>query len=191
MWTIFKVFIKLLQCCLCFGFLGMRYVGIFAPESGIEPSPHIGRRSLNYWITREAPISHFLEVFSCKQRFGTEACLNGLSDPSWAALLTHSPLHFFFFFVALERFVGSLFPDSELNLVPQQWKYGVLTTRPPGNSLPYSFIFFWIWTSPIFIGVLWSTRPCIVLRIQWWPKCELCGQRWNSYTGSFRSRLKS
>ena len=149
-----------------FWLFGHEVCGIFAPESGIEPSPRIGRLSLNYWITRQVPMSHFLEVFSCKQRFGTEACLNGLSDPSWAALFTHSPLPIFFFFVALEWFVGSLFPNSELNLVPQQWKYGVLTTGPPGNSLPYTFIFFWVCTSPIFIGGLWSTRPCIALRMQ-------------------------
>ena len=26
------------------------------------------------------------------------------------------------------------FPEQGTNLHPQQWKYGVLTTRPPGNS---------------------------------------------------------
>ena len=39
MWTIFKVFIKLLQCYLCFGFLAMRYVGSLLPNQELNPHP--------------------------------------------------------------------------------------------------------------------------------------------------------
>ena len=33
------------------------------------------------------------------------------------------------------RLAGSYFPDQGLNLHPQQWKHGVLTTGPSGHSL--------------------------------------------------------
>ena len=35
-------------------------------------------------------------------------------------------------------------PDQELNLCPLQWKHGVLTTGPPGNSLVFSFRKCWL-----------------------------------------------
>ena len=55
MWTIFKVFIELLQCCLCFMFFrcfGQEACGILASQPGIEPTaPCIGRGSLNHWTS--------------------------------------------------------------------------------------------------------------------------------------------
>ena len=40
----------------------------------------------------------------------------------------------FFFFGHTVRHAGSPFPDQGLNLHPLQWKHGVLTNGPPGNS---------------------------------------------------------
>ena len=169
----------------------MRYMGSLLPNQELNPHRTLEGEVLTTGSPGKSQ-SHLSEKYSVASSILP-------LRPAWTGwvILPGQPFSpilpyiFFFFFVALEWFVGSLFPDSELNLVPQRWKFGVLTTRPPRNSLPYSFIFFWVWTSPLFIGVLWSTRPCIVPRIQWWPTCELCGQRWSSYTGSFRSRLKS
>ena len=47
----------------------------------------------------------------------------------------------FFFFRRAARLVGSQFPDQGSNPCPLQWKHGVLTTGPPGNSLHISFFF--------------------------------------------------
>ena len=41
---------------------------------------------------------------------------------------------FFLFFGHTGRHAGSPFPDQALNLYPLQWKHGVLTSGPPGNS---------------------------------------------------------
>ena len=38
-----------------------------------------------------------------------------------------------------EHFAGSQFPNQGLNPHPQQWKYGVLTTGPPGDSQGKNF----------------------------------------------------
>ena len=58
MWTVFKVFIELLQCCLCFMFFwcfGQEACRILAPQPGIEPTaPCIGRGSLNHWTSEVA-----------------------------------------------------------------------------------------------------------------------------------------
>ena len=40
--------------------------------------------------------------------------------------------------------VGSYFPDQGSNRHPLQWKRGVLTTGPPGNSPGMPFFFFLI-----------------------------------------------
>ena len=36
---------------------------------------------------------------------------------------------------------GSLFPDQELNLCPQQWEHGVVTAGLPGKSLDCGYSF--------------------------------------------------
>ena len=48
--------------------------------------------------------------------------------------VSSSSFLFFFFHCA-----ACSFPDQGSNLCPLQWKHGVLTTGPPGNSLSSSF----------------------------------------------------
>ena len=54
--------LKLLHCCFCFRFclLVVRHVESLLPDQGTY-TPCIGRRSLNHWTTREAPLvsAHF------------------------------------------------------------------------------------------------------------------------------------
>ena len=49
----------------------------------------------------------------------------GAALPHWPGL---------FCFGHATRYAGSYFPDQGSNLCPLQWKYGVLTTGPPGKS---------------------------------------------------------
>ena len=49
-----------------------------------------------------------------------------------------------FFFGCPVWLAGYQFPIQGLNLGPQQWKLGVLTTRPPGNSFQILFIYLFI-----------------------------------------------
>ena len=51
---------------------------------------------------------------------------------TWASCLFLIDWLFFFFF--LWQLVGSSFPDQGSNLFPLQWKLGVLTTGPSGES---------------------------------------------------------
>ena len=47
---------------------------------------------------------------------------------------------FIFIFLAAPRgLAGSWFPDQGLNLGPRQWKPGILTIGPPGNSVLFVF----------------------------------------------------
>ena len=162
-----------------FWLFGHEVCGIFAPESGIEPSPRIGRLSLNYWITRQVPMSHFLEVFSCKQRFGTEACLNGLSDPSWAALFTHSPLHFFFFFCGLGVVCGFFVPQLWIESGPSAvkvWSPNHWTAR---EFPPLHFYIFLgmhithIYWRPVVYPSMYCAEDAVVTKV-WtlWSKME-------------------
>ena len=60
----------------------------------------------------------------------------------WEGLLVSTATGFFVVFCFFQL-VGSQFPYQELNPRPQQWKSRVLTTGPPGNSLPlFYFIYF-------------------------------------------------
>ena len=57
MWTIFKAFMNLLQCCSCFifGFLGWEACGILLCLLGIKSVPLHGRVYLNHWTSKEVP----------------------------------------------------------------------------------------------------------------------------------------
>ena len=54
--------------------------------------------------------------------------------------LTYIFTFFFFFFSHAARHAGSQFSNQGLNLCPLPWKQGILTTRPPGNSLKCVFL---------------------------------------------------
>ena len=73
MWTIFKVFIELLQYCFCFMFwvfwffFGCKACGILALPPGIEPTPSALEGSLNHQTTKEVPSnSGFQSHYFCK-----------------------------------------------------------------------------------------------------------------------------
>lgn len=136
-----------------FWLLGMRYMGSLLPESELNPHALEGEVS-NYWITREVPIPPFLEVFSCKQHFGAEACLD---EAEWSFLGSPShrlPLHFFFFFFWWPWSGLWVLCSLTLNWI---WSHNpvevwVLTTGPAKEfPSPTVFYIFWVWTSPLFI----------------------------------------
>ena len=177
MWTIFKVFIKSVTMLFMFWLFGHEVCGIFAPESGIEPSPRAGRWSLNYWISREVPIPHFLKVFSCKQHFGSKACLNELSDPSWAALLTDSLL--LFFVCGLGAVCGFFVPRLWIESGPSAvkvWSPNHLTAR---EFPPLQFYIFLgvnithIYWSPVVYPSMYCAEDIVVTKM-WtlWSKME-------------------
>ena len=67
MWTRFELFIDFVTMLLLlyvFGFLAARQVGSQVPDRGWDRHPCIGRRSLNRWTSREAPIgfAYFTEM---------------------------------------------------------------------------------------------------------------------------------
>ena len=52
-------------------------------------------------------------------------------------------MSFFFLFLPCHAWhVGSYFPDQGSNPCPLQWKYGTLTSRPPGKPSMFFFFFF-------------------------------------------------
>ena len=50
-------------------------------------------------------------------------------------------LLFFFFFCLYPMACGALVPQPEIEPMPPQWKHGVLTTGPPGESLEKQLLF--------------------------------------------------
>ena len=78
------------------------------------------------------------------------------------------PFSFFlsFFSGHAEHPVGSQFPDQGSNPGPLQWKHGVLTTGPPGNSRG---TFFYLWKVTLWVSggdsdqkaVVFKRSPCI------------------------------
>ena len=83
-----------------------------------------------------------LSVPQCHSPFLSDLCFSYFPFP---LLCFFSFIHsffffFFFFFLGLSAGLkGSKFPDQRSNLCLLQWKYGVLTSGPPGNS-SYFFI---------------------------------------------------
>ena len=87
--------------------------------------------------------------------------------------------YYYYIFGCATRHAKSQFPDGGPNLCPLQWKYGVLTTGPPGNSWSFYFLrdfffllrplvgieklVYFVWTSMCsFVKVLlllWSSLP--------------------------------
>ena len=79
------------------------------------------------FLLSEYPFSRYLKVqLPCVLQVFVFHLLN-------EAYCDHS---FFFFFCPAAQLVGSSFPDQGSNPGPLQWKHGVLTTGPPGNSQP-------------------------------------------------------
>ena len=62
-------------------------------------------------------------------------------------------------------FVGLKFPDQGLNLGPQQWRFGVLTTGPPRNSLHFFFFFFFKYN---FHFIVFSEKPIFLQSLRAW-----------------------
>lgn len=89
----------------------------------------------------------FLRKFQMPQDILTQHSDGGEKKCLWLRFISNSMFlrvfssstlslkHFKLYFGHTIWLAGSQFPNQGLNVCPQHWKHGVLTTGPPGNSL--------------------------------------------------------
>lgn len=111
----------------------------------------------------------FLRKFQMPQDILTQHSDGGEKKCLWLRFISNSMFlrvfssstlslkHFKLYFGHTIWLAGSQFPNQGLNVCPQHWKHGVLTTGPPGNSQKW-FFFLYV---PCLLSIVTAVRTFI------------------------------